>query len=85
MQHEDVHGDENASGNVYVSIANNNNASAPSMQNEYERERMIVTQAVVHTAPQRTGEAVNRSISPFDPRAGLPTNVHDGTFEVGNP
>ena len=37
------------------------------MQNEYESERVIVTQAVVHAAPQLTGAPTNRSVSPFKP------------------
>ena len=53
--------------NAYVSVANNNNVSAPSRQYANERKRAIETQAVVHTTPQLTGAPVSWGVSPFSP------------------
>ena len=59
---EDLNGVPVSDVNVYVSAA-----SAPSMRSEDVREGVIVTQAEVHGAPQRTGAPVNRGISPINP------------------
>ena len=67
--------------NVYVHVA-----STPSVrvsgkvQYVNERERVIVTQAVVHAVRPQPGAPVNRSISPFNPepvasRAGAPATM----------
>ena len=52
--------------NLYVSAA-----SAPIMQNANERERVTVTRAVVHAAPQQTGAPVSRVVSPFSPEPAV--------------
>ena len=61
--------------NVCVSAASapgvrvsRNNLHTRGGQYVNERERVIVTQAVVQAAPRQTGPPVNRSISPFDPK-----------------